>query len=51
MSSTRNIYVPDNSVSAYKSANYWSAIASRIYGFSQLAVDYPEYYAKYVNLI
>lgn len=30
------IYVPDASVAAYKSADYWSAFASRIYPISEL---------------
>ena len=45
-----NFYVPDDSVSAYKSASYWSNYASSIYGFSQLAIDYPEYYEAYMHI-
>lgn len=44
------IYVPDVSVSAYKSASYWSNYASSIYGFSQLAIDYPEYCEAYIHI-
>ena len=43
------IYVPDDSISAYKAADVWSSVASRIYGFSQLAIDHPDYYERYVN--
>lgn len=32
--STSNIYVPDDSLAAYKAATYWSSIASRIFPLS-----------------
>ena len=35
------IYVPDDSVSAYKSTNGWSTYASRIYPLSQWSTDFP----------
>lgn len=34
--SIAKIYVPDNSVSAYKAASGWSTYASRIHGMSEL---------------
>ena len=34
------IYVPDNSVQAYKEAPYWSALASKIYPISQYSGIY-----------
>lgn len=45
---TGKIYVPDDSVNTYKAANNWSTNASSIYGFSQLAIDYPTYYDMYI---
>ena len=42
--------MPDDSVSAYKGASYWSNYASSIFGFSQLAIDYPEYYDAYMHI-
>lgn len=44
------IYVPDASVADYKAAQYWSSYASSIYGFSQLAIDYPDYYERYIHI-
>lgn len=44
------IYVPDESVADYKAAQYWSNYASSIYGFSQLAIDYPDYYERYIHI-
>ena len=38
---TFKIYVPDDSVSAYKSASYWSNYASRIFSLTQFATDFP----------
>ena len=38
---TFKIYVPDSSVSAYKSATNWSAYASRIFSLTQFAIDFP----------
>ena len=35
MPSTTNIYVPDELVSSYKAASYWSARASHIYPMSE----------------
>lgn len=34
-------YVPDDSVSAYKTATNWSAYASRIFSLTQFAIDFP----------
>lgn len=45
-----NIYVPDESVDSYKAAQYWSTQAGVIYGHSQLAIDYPEYYEMYIHI-
>lgn len=45
---TGKVYVPDDSVNTYKAANNWSTNASSIYGFSQLAIDYPTYYDMYI---
>lgn len=42
-------YVPDNSVEAYQTANNYTAGASKIKGFSQLAIDHPDYYAEYIT--
>lgn len=39
-SSTFKIYVPDSSVSDYKSSS-WSSFSSRIFGISQFATDFP----------
>ena len=41
-SSKCNIYVPDESVDAYKSATYWSSWASYIKSFSDFISAYPE---------
>ena len=38
MPSTTNIYVPDELVSSYKAASYWSARASHIYPMSEYTV-------------
>ena len=46
---TGKFYVPDDSLEAYKTAENWSGVASLIYGYSQLAIDYPEYYEKYIT--
>lgn len=35
------IYVPDNSVEAYKTATGWTAVASRIKPLSEFAIDFP----------
>ena len=43
-------YVPDDSVEAYKAASGWSSYASSIYGHSQLAIDYPDYYEQYIHI-
>ena len=48
-SSTNNtfvIYVPDESVDAYKSSTNWSTYANRIKGVSELATDNPTLYAE-----
>lgn len=36
------IYVPDESVDAYKTASWWVNIASRITPLSQFAIDHPD---------
>ena len=36
-----NIYVPDDSVNAYKTAQYWTKAASKIKPLSQFATDFP----------
>lgn len=36
------IYVPDDSVNAYKSATNWSTYASRIYSMTQFDIDHPK---------
>ena len=36
------IYVPDESVDAYRTATNWTAIADRIKPMSQFAIDFPE---------
>lgn len=41
------IYVPDDSISAYNSAGSWSSVT--VYGFSQLAIDHPDYYERYIT--
>lgn len=46
-SSSFRVYVPDSAVSTYKSS--LSARASLFYGFSQLAIDHPEYYERYIE--
>lgn len=38
---TGNIYVPDDSVSAYKAATTWSSYSSRIFSLTQFAIDFP----------
>lgn len=38
---TFKIYVPDDSVTAYKAANYWATYASRIFSLTQFAIDFP----------
>lgn len=40
-SSTFKIYVPDDSVTAYKAATNWSTYASRIFSLTQFAIDFP----------
>lgn len=40
-------YVPDESLAAYKAANIWSDV--ELHTFSELAEDYPEYYAEYIT--
>ena len=40
-------YVPDESLAAYKAADIWSSI--ELHTFSELAIDYPEYYAEYIT--
>ena len=47
--STGKLYVPDNSIEAYKAASGWSGYESKIYGHSQLAIDYPDYY-EYIHI-
>ena len=47
---SRKVYVPDDSVEAYKAASGWSSYASSIYGHSQLAIDYPDYYEQYIHI-
>ena len=44
---TPTIYVPDSALQTYASATNWSEIYNRgeIKGISQLATDYPEFYA------
>lgn len=39
--SSFKIYVPDDSVDAYKVASYWSTYASRIFSLTQFAMDFP----------
>lgn len=48
-SSSFRVYVPDNAVSTYKSAGVWNQRSSLIYGHSQLAIDHPEYYERYIE--
>ena len=38
---TCKIYVPDDSVNAYKAATNWSTYASRIFSLTQFAIDFP----------
>ena len=38
---TCKIYVPDDSVTAYKAATNWSTYASRIFSLTQFATDFP----------
>ena len=42
------LYVPDDSVDTYKGT--WTSFVSRIYGHSQLAIDYPEYYERFIHI-
>lgn len=37
-----SIYVPDESVDAYKTATNWTALADRIKPMSQFATDFPD---------
>ena len=37
-----SIYVPDESVDAYKTATNWPVLAGRIKPMSQFATDFPE---------
>lgn len=46
VSSSLKIYVPDNSVEAYKSATNWSGHARIIFPIDQLLEDNPELYAE-----
>ena len=41
-----NIYVPNDSVDAYKSASNWSSLADKIKGISELATDNPTLYEE-----
>ena len=41
-------YVPDGSVENYKVAQNYTAGASKIFGFSQLQIDYPDYYNRFI---
>lgn len=45
-SALANIYVPDESVEAYKTATTWVDYANRIKGISQLATDNPTLYEE-----
>lgn len=47
--SLAGFYVPDDSVEDYKTATNYTAGASKIKGFSQLAIDHPDYYAEYIT--
>ena len=38
---TYKIYVPDDSVDAYKAATNWSTYISRIFSLTQFAIDFP----------
>ena len=42
---TGKVYVPD--VNHYKTADVWRD--KTLYDFTQLAIDYPDYYEKYVS--
>ena len=42
-----SIYVPDDSQAAYQAAEYWSR--RTIKNFSQLAIDHPDYYERYIT--
>ena len=44
--SLQAIYVPDDSVEAYKTATNWSTKASIIYGISDIITNNPELYEK-----
>lgn len=48
-SSSFRVYVPDDAVNTYKSAGNWNQRSSLIYGHSQLAIDHPEYYERYIE--
>lgn len=45
-SGTGSIYVPDDSVEAYKAATNWATYAARIFPISQLPTDNPDLYAE-----
>lgn len=38
----KKVYVPDNLIEEYASADGWSSISSKIFPFSQFGIDYPE---------
>lgn len=44
---TGKIYVPDDSYTLYHNSSYWSA--KTLFTFSQLAIDYPDYYEKFIT--
>ena len=46
VSALQAIYVPDDSVEAYKTATNWSTKASIIYGISDIITNNPELYEK-----
>ena len=48
-SSSFRVYVPDDAVNTYKSTGNWNRHSSLIYGHSQLAIDHPEYYERYIE--
>lgn len=41
ISGSFKIYVPDENVQTYKSNQYWSGVADKIYPMSQFATDFP----------
>ena len=40
----RYIYVPDNLLDQYKTAEYWSSVSSRYKGYSELPAEYKQYW-------